>query len=387
MSKVGVVVVAAVAALALAGCDDPKARANQPAGPPPALPVKVAQPLVKKITEWDEYTGRFEPIAMVEVRARVSGYLESRNFKDGQVVEKGQLLFVIDPRPYEAAVDRAKAELARAATRQELTAGDLARAEKLLAARAISQEEYDNRRQARREADAQATSARAALRSSELDLEFTQIKSPIRGRISDRRVDVGNLVSGGSPQSTMLTTIMSLDPIYFVFDASEADYLRYSRLGSNGTRQARDAQMPALVRLADEAEWTRRGRLDFVDNELNPRSGTIRIRAVFDNPDGILAPGMFGRLRVPGSSEHEAILIPDAAIASDQARKVVMTVKEDGTVVPKPVTLGPVVDGLRVIRDGLAASDRVVIDGLQRARPGGKVAPQVATIEARPDKS
>jgi RND family efflux transporter MFP subunit len=388
MWKVSAVVVAAVAVLALAGCDDPKAKASAPAGPPPAMPVKVAQPLVKKITEWDEYTGRFEPTAMVEIRARVSGYLESRNFKDGQTVEKGQLLFVIDPRPYEAAVDRAKAELARAATRQELTAGDLSRAEKLLAARAISQEEYDNRRQARREADAQATSARAMLRSSELDLEFTQIKSPIRGRISDRKVDVGNLVSGGSPQSTMLTTIMALDPIYFVFDASEADYLRYQRLGAgggNGGGQGRDT--PALVRLADEPDWTRRGRLDFIDNELNVRSGTIRIRAVFDNRDGLLAPGMFGRVRVPGSPEHEAMLIPDAAIASDQARKVVMTVNEDGTVVPKPVTLGPMIDGLRVIRDGIAPNDRVVIDGLQRARPGGKVAPQVATIEARPDRS
>lgn len=379
--------VAAAGVLALASCDDPAAKAPA-AGAPPPMPVKVAEPLVKSIIEWDEFTGRFEAQQMVEVRARVSGYLESRNFKDGQIVEKGQLLFVIDPRPYEATVDRAKAEVARANTRLELTGGDLARAEKLLAARAISQEEYDNRRQARREAEAQVTSARAALRSSELDLEFTQIKSPIKGRISDRRVDVGNLVSGGSPQSTMLTTIMATDPIYFVFDASEADYLRYSRLSANGKRQSsRDGATQVFVRLADETGWPRSGRLDFLDNQLDPRSGTIRIRAVFDNPDGLLTPGVFGRLRVPGTPNHEAIMIPDVAIASDQAKKIVMTVKEDGTVVPKPVTLGPIVDGLRVIRSGLAANDRVVIDGLQRARPGGKVTPQLAKIEARPQSS
>jgi RND family efflux transporter MFP subunit len=387
MGKMSVLALAVISAFALAGCGDPKPQQKQGGAPPPALPVKVAQPLVKKIIEWDEFTGRFEPSSMVEVRARVSGYLDSRNFKDGQLVEKGQLLFVIDPRPYEAAADRAKAELARANTRQDLTASDLARAEKLLAARAISQEEYDSRRQARREADAQVTSAKAALRTSELDLEFTQIKSPVRGRISDRRVDLGNLVSGGSPQSTMLTTIMAVDPVYLSFDVSEADFLRYTRLrNQNGQSGApRSEPLPVYAKLADEKEWTRRGRIDFIDNQLDSRSGTIRLRAVFDNPDGLLTPGVFARLRVPGSAEHDAILVPDEAIASDQARKIVMAVAEDGTVTPKPVTLGPIVEGLRVIRTGIGPQDRIVIDGIQRARPGGKVAPQVAKIEAKPD--
>jgi len=376
----------AVAALSVAACDNPPAK-SQTGGPPPAMPVKVAEPLVRKLVEWDEYTGRFEPQQMVEIRARVSGYLESRNFKDGQIVEKGQLLFVIDPRPYEAAADRARAELARATTRLELTGNDLARADKLLAANAASKEEHDNRRQARREAEAQVTSARASLRSAELDLEFTQIKSPIKGRMSDRKVDVGNLVSGGSPQSTMLTTVMAVDPVYFTFDVSEADYLRYARLSEQGKRQSsRDGATKVLARLADETGWPRTGRLDFVDNMLDTRSGTIRLRAVFDNTDGFLTPGIFGRLRVPGTPEQDTILVPDVAVASDQARKIVMTVTEDGTVVPKPVTLGPVVDGLRVIRTGLTATDRVVVEGLQRARPGGKVAPQVAKIEAKPDR-
>jgi RND family efflux transporter MFP subunit len=384
MGKMSVLALAMVGAFALTGCGDPKPQQKQGGGPPPALPVKVAQPLLKKIIEWDEFTGRFEPSSMVEVRARVSGYLDSRNFKDGQLVEKGQLLFVIDPRPYEAAAERAKAELARANTRQDLTASDLARAEKLLAARAISQEEYDSRRQARREADAQVTSAKAALRTAELDLEFTQIKSPVRGRISDRRVDLGNLVSGGSPQSTMLTTIMAVDPIYLSFDVSEADFLRYSRLRQqNGS--ARGEALPVYAKLADEKDWVRRGRIDFIDNQLDSRSGTIRLRAVFDNPDGLLTPGVFARLRVPGSAEHDAILVPDEAIASDQARKIVMAVAEDGTVTPKPVTLGPIVEGLRVVRSGIGPQDRIVIDGIQRARPGGKVAPQVAKIEAKPD--
>lgn len=384
MAKMQLVALAVAGALALAGCGDPKPQAKQGAAPPPALPVKVAQPLVRKIIEWDEFTGRFEPVSMVEVRARVSGYLEARNFKDGQVVEKGQLLFVIDPRPYEAVVERAKAELARASTRQDLTASDLSRAEKLLASRAISQEEYDSRRQARREADAQVTSARAALRTAELDLEFTQIKSPLRGRISDRKVDLGNLVTGGSMQSTMLTTIMAVDPVYLSFDVSEADYLRYTRL-RNQAGAARGEALPVYAKLADEKDWVRRGRIDFIDNQLDSRSGTIRLRAVFDNPDGLLTPGVFARLRVPGSAEHDAILVPDVAIASDQAKKIVMAVGEDGTVTPKPVTLGPIVDGLRVIRSGIGPDDRIVIEGIQRARPGGKVAPQVAKIEAKPD--
>lgn len=365
---------------ALAACE-PSSN-TKAAPPPPPPPVTVAPPLVKRIAEWDEYTGRFEAVDMVEVRSRVSGYLESVHFRDGQIVEKGQLLFVIDPRPFQAALERAKAELQRAATRLELTKTELARSERLLATRNVSQEAYDTRRQANRDAEAQVASARAQVRSAELDLEFTQIKSPIRGRISNRKVDVGNVVSGGTLQSTLLTTVVSLDPIYFVFDASEADYLRYLRSSRAGTRpDSRNGEDEVYLKLADETEWSRRGRLNFVDNVLNPGSGTIRLRAVFDNPDLFLVPGVFGRLRVAGSGEYDAMLVPDAAVIADQTRRMLVAVKDDGGTDFRPVLLGPIVDGLRVVRSGISSNDRVIISGLQRARPGGKVTPQPGKIE------
>jgi RND family efflux transporter MFP subunit len=367
-------------AVALAACE-PSSNTKAAASPPPP-PVTVAPPLIQRITEWDEYTGRFEAVERVEVRSRVSGYLESIHFRDGEIVDKGQLLFVIDPRPFQAALERAKADLQRASTRFELTKTELARAERLLATSNISQEAYDTRRQNMRDAEAQVAAARAQVRSAELDLEFTQIKSPIRGRISDRKVDVGNVVSGGTLQSTLLTTIVALDPIYFVFDVSEADYLRYLRLSRAGTRpDSRNGDDEVYVKLADETEWSRRGRLNFVDNALNPGSGTIRLRAVFDNPDLFLVPGVFGRLRVAGSGEYAAMLVPDAAVVADQTRRMLVAVKDDGSTDFRPVILGPIVDGLRVVRSGISPSDRVIISGLQRARPGGKVTPEAGTID------
>lgn len=348
------------------------------AGP---MPVDVAAPLLKKVVEWDEYTGRFEAMKKVEVRARVSGYLESVHFADGQMVETGDLLFVIDPRPFDAALAGKKAALAKAQSQLELTEIELKRAERLGRTQAASREIIDRRRAAKKQAEANVAVAESAVRAAALNLEFTQVRAPIAGRISDRKVDVGNLVSGGTAQSTLLTTIVSLDPIYFVFDASEADFLRYSRLNQEGSRvSSREHPNPVFVRLMDEKLWTRSGSMNFVDNALDPNSGTIRGRAIFSNPGNFLSPGVFGRLRLLGSAEYEALLIPDPAIVSDQSNKIVMTVDKAGKVVPKTVTLGPVIDGLRVIRSGISASDKIIINGIQRARPGAIVKPEPATI-------
>lgn len=344
-------------------------------------PVTVANPVVKKVTEWDEYTGRFEAVERVEIRARVSGYLDSVHFRDGEIVEKGDLLYVIDPRPFEAALVQAQAEIERATAELSFAAKELERGEQLVKNRTISRAQVDTRRSARNVAAAELKAARGALQLAQLELEFTQITAPVSGRVSSTRIDVGNLVSGGTTQSTLLTTIVSIDPIFFVFDASEADFLKYARLNQDGSRDSsRDADNPAYVRLMDETEWTRRGAMNFVDNELGQGSGTIRGRAVFDNPSGIITPGLFGRLRLLGSGEYTATLVPDNVILSDQSRKIVMTVDNEGTVVPKFVTLGPVIDGLRVIRSGLTGEDRVIINGIQRARPGGKVTPELKPI-------
>lgn len=344
--------------------------------------VTVAKPIVKRIVDWDEYTGRFEAVQTVELRARVSGYLQEIEFKDGQLVDKDQLLFVIDPRPFQAALDRANADLLREETRLDLATTELKRAEHLVAARAISQEEYDTRLQAQKESEAAIASAKAAARSAALDLEFTQIRSPIAGRIGDRKIDIGNLVSGGASEATLLATVVSQDPIYFIFDASEADYLRYARLDQEGRRHSsRNTPNPVFVRLMDEPDWTRQGAMNFVDNQLDPSSGTIRGRAIFPNPDGFLQPGSFGRLRLLGSDEYDAIMIPDAAILSDQSHKIVLTVAADGTVVPHVVELGNIDEGLRIIKAGISPADQVIVNGLMRAHPGAKVTPVPGTID------
>jgi RND family efflux transporter MFP subunit len=366
-----------LAGYVLAGCDS-KPTANQ--GPPPA-PVTVARPLQKNITEWDEYTGRFVAVERVEVRSRVSGFIDSIHFKEGQIVKQGDLLFVIDPRPYRFAVDQAKGDLERAKAKLEIASLDVQRAIPLVRNQTLTEREFDTRRATERDAAGQVGSLEAALKQAELNLEWTEVRAPIAGRISDRRVDAGNLITGGPSGATLLTDIVSMDPIHFIFDASEADFLRYSRLAKTGARpSSRDVQNPVSVRLADETEFKHVGEMNFVDNVVNAKTGTIRGRAVFDNKEGLLTPGFFGRLRLFGG-EHEALLVPDTAIASDQSRKIVFTVADDGTVGTKLVELGPIVDGLRVVRSGLAASDRIVIDGLQRARPGGKVKPEDGKIE------
>ena len=373
-----VALVTSVAAL-LAACDS-KPASNATAPPPP--PVTVSQPLQKSITEWDEYTGRFTAVETVEIRARVSGFIESIHFQDGQIVKQGDLLFVIDPRPYRIAVEQAKSDLERAQAKLEIASHDVDRATPLARNQTITDRELDTRKSVQRDAAGGAGSADAALKQAELNLEWTSVRAPISGRISDRRVDAGNLIVGGSTGATLLSAIVSLDPIQFVFDGSEADFIRYLRLAAAGTRPlSRDVQNPVAVRLADEKDFKHPGRMDFVDNVLNPKTGTIRGRAIFDNKDGLLTPGFFGRLRLFGG-EREALLVPDSAIASDQASKIVFTVADDGTVGTKKVELGPMVEGLRVVRSGLAPTDRIVIDGLQRARPGQKVTPENGKIEA-----
>ena len=357
--------------------------------PPPAAaqaggapPVTVAHPLQREVVDWDEFTGRFEAEKRITVQAQVSGILDAVHFTDGQIVEQGALLFVIDPRPYQAAVDGARAAVARTESQLTLADLDLSRAERLLATNAIAREEVDSRRATRKGAAADVAAARAELRSAELNLEFTRVTSPITGRVSRGLVDVGNLVVGGAGTATSLTTVVSLDPIRFVFDASESEYLRYIRSGAQrpDANQSRDQRRMVYVKLLDETEWTRTGYVDFVDNEFNEGTGTIRVRARFDNPDGLLLPGIFGRLRVPATTPYQALLVPDAAVVSDHSSKLLMVVGEDGSVQPRKVVLGPLHEGLRVVRSGVAPADLVIIEGLLRARPGAKVTPQETTI-------
>ena len=354
-------------------------------GGPPAMPVTVSEPLAKRVTQWDEYSGRFEAVATVEVRARVSGFIDKIDFRDGQIVKEGDPLFTIDRRPYEIAVESAEAEVARNKAQVDLAELQVGRGASLIASRTITEAEQDSRKSTLAVARAQLKSAEAALRNAQLNLEWTNVTAPIAGRISDRKVDAGNLISGGQTGATLLATIVTLDPIRFVFDISEADHLRYSRLILSGAlASSRDGANPVRIRLSDETDWKRTGKVDFVDNAMTARSGTIRVRALVENKDQLLTPGIFGRLQLFGG-EYDALLVPDSAIISDQARKIVFTVGDDGVVQAKPVTLGTIVDGLRVIRSGLAPTDKVVLDGLANpmVRPGAKVVPQKGEIVAK----
>lgn len=351
-------------------------------GAPPAPPVQVAPPLAKRITNWDEFTGRFEASEQVEVRARVSGFIDRVHFQDGSLVQKGDLLFTIDQRPYKLAVDVARAEVARATAQVQLAQNEVERAEGLTQNRTITARDVDQRRANLNSAVGTLQGAEANLKNAELNLEWTEVRSPLAGRISNRRVDPGNLVAGGQSGATLLTTIVAVSPIYFTFDVSEADFLRYSRMASLRDGSGNDAGVPVEVRLADETKWGRRGKVNFVDNVLNARSATIRGRAVFDNKDQFLTPGVFGRLRF-FAGEADALLVPDTVIASDQANKIVLTVGPENKVVPKTVVLGPISDGLRVIRSGLTPEDKVIVGGNANpmVRPGVAVTPQPGQIK------
>ncbi|HYZ48151.1 MAG TPA: efflux RND transporter periplasmic adaptor subunit [Sphingomonas sp.] len=354
--------------------------ANREAPAPPAPPVPtvtVAQPLVRDVNEWDDYVGRFEASKTVEVRPRVSGQIVAVHFTDGQMVRKGQLLFTIDPRPFAAALAEARAGLASAQSDLALARADLGRAQRLLADEAVSRSEIDRLQARVRAAEAAVAAGQARVRSRALDLEFTEVRAPIGGRVSDRRVDPGNLVAtGDGTASSLLTTINALDPIYFSFDASEALFLKAKRAREQGAEAS-----PIEVRLQDEADYRWSGRLDFTDNGLNPKSGTIRGRAVLDNPGLFLTPGMFGNMRLANGGTVKALLVPDAAVQTDQARKIVLVVGPDGAVAAKPVAPGPLVDGLRVIHAGLTPQDRVVIAGTQMAMPGAKVQVRPGRVE------
>ena len=330
-----------------------------------------------RAASWRSRPSRFAPA--------FPDFIDSIHFHDGQIVKQGDLLFVIDQRPYQITVEQAKADLERARAKYDVATADVDRATPLVRNQTLTEREFDTRKSTQRDAAGQVGGAEAALKQAALNLEWSEVRAPVAGRISDRRVDAGNLITGGSTGSTLLTSIVSIDPIYFVFDGSEADFLRYLRLAQAGVRQSsRDAANPVAVRLADETDFKHQGKMDFVDNAVNAKTGTIRGRAILDNKDGLLTPGFFGRLRLYGG-QRDTLLVPDSAIASDQASKIVFTVAADDTVGTKKVELGPIVDGLRVIRSGLAETDRVVIEGLPRARPGQKVKPEEGTIKA-PEK-
>lgn len=367
-------VVAIVAGTVLAGCEKP---AQPPAAGAP--PVTVANPTKRTVTDWDEFTGRFDAIEQVQVRARVTGFVIGVEFKDGAMVKTGDLLYTIDPRQYEAAAEQARGQLADAKAKVELAERELTRAETLVKTSAVSESVVDQRRQTLSAAQAATMQADGALKRALLDVEYTKVVAPIDGRVSRHLVTVGNLVQGSESGATLLTSIVSLDPIHVYFDMDESIYLKNNRLWFEGRRpSSRDTPNPVQIMLSGETKPSREGTVDFLDNRLDVGTGTLRGRGLVPNKDLSILPGQFARVRVLGSAPYEALLLPDTAIATDQSRKVVFVVKADDTVEMRPVVLGPLDDGLRVIREGLKADDRVIVDGLQRARVGAKVSPHAA---------
>jgi membrane fusion protein, multidrug efflux system len=359
-------------AITLSGCGDkppPQAAAGAP-------PVTVAQPTKRTVTDWDEFTGRFEAVEEVQVRARVGGFVTSVEFRDGAFVNTGDLLYVIDSRPFEAVAEQADGQLSDARAKAELGKRELDRALTLNQTQAVADSVVDQRRQALQAANAAILQAEGALKAAKLNIEFTHVAAPIGGRVSRHLVSVGNLVQGSDGGATLLTSIVSLDPIYIYFDMDEATYLKNNRLYFEGKRpSSRDTPNPVQVALTGETKPSHDGKVDFLDNRLDLGTGTLRSRAVIPNKDYSILPGQFGRVRLIGSAPYEALLLPDSAIATDQSRKIVFVVKDDDTVEARPVVLGPLDDGLRVVREGLKPEDRVIVEGLQRARVGAKVSP------------
>jgi RND family efflux transporter MFP subunit len=363
-------------ALALACFSASCGERQQQGGAPPPPTVVVAKPIKRTVFDFDEYVGRFTAINSVEVRARVSGYLDKLHFKDGQLVKQGDLLFTIDKRPFQNTLDQARANLVQAQSNVAYTEADYTRGQALVRDKTITDQTFEQRAQAFRNAKASVTANEAAVRQAELDLEFTELRAPVNGRIGDRRVSPGNLVTGGtSGNTTMLATIVSIDPIYFEFTFDEASYLRYERLAKKGEDIAsRNASVQVAIKLIDESDFDHEGRMDFVDNVIERATGTIRGRAVFANPSEVFTPGMFARVRVPGSPPYEGLLVPDIAVGTEQARRYVVVVDDQDTARIKYVTLGQLTsDNLRVIKEGLGPDDRVVVNGLMQARPGTKV--------------
>jgi len=378
VSRVFGIASAILLALALAGCGQ---SAPPQAAAAAAPPVTVAQPVKRTVTDWDEFTGRFEAIEEVQVRARVGGFVTNVEFKDGDMVHAGDLLYIIDPRPFEAVATQADGQLADARAKTELAKRELDRGLNLVQTSAVSEQVVDQRRQALQAAHAAETIAAGALKAAQLNVEFTHVMAPITGRVSRHLVSVGNLVSGSDNGATLLTTIVSMDPIYIYFDVDEATYLKNNRLWFEGKRpSSRDTPNPVQVALTGETKPSHDGHMDFIDNRLDVSTGTLRSRAIIPNHDFSILPGQFGRVRLIGSAPYEALLLPDTAIATDQSRKIVFVVKDDDTVEARGVELGPLDGGLRVIRAGLKPEDRVIIDGIQRARVGAKVSPHKGEI-------
>jgi len=373
--------ISAAIALTLAGCarNEAAESASAAAAAPPQ--VSVAQVLQRRVNEFDEFTGRFQAVDRVEVRPRVSGYISSINFVEGKEVTKGEVLFVIDPRPYEAEYKRAKAQLEQARSQLSLAKSERERAAKLVQSHAISQEEFDTRTAGNEQASANVDAAAAALDSAELNLTFTRVTAPISGRISKAEVTTGNLVTAGQ---TMLTTLVSLDPIYVTFDDDEQGYLKYMKQTRNSSHAGgNDANNTVLVGLADENGYPHKGEMVFVDNELDPSTGTIRGRAKLDNHERLFTPGLFARVKLLGRETYSALLINDSAVGTDQNVKYVFVVGSDNKVQYRPVNLGPIVDGLRVVRHGLSAGETIVVNGLQRVRPGVAITPERVAMGER----
>jgi RND family efflux transporter MFP subunit len=381
---------AALVGAALAGCERNEQQPTQQAAPPPSVSVSV--PVQRQIVEWDEYTGRFDATQTVDVRARVSGYLDEVRFKDGQQVRQGDVLFIIDPRPFERSLEQARAELFAAQTKVQNAKLDVTRGEKLIEGKIISDKSFDDRMSLLRDTQATVKVAEAKVKSAELDLSFATITAPISGRIGRALVTAGNWVSAGSASgATLLTTIVSQDPIYVYFDVNESNYIKYRRLAERGIKAgAADIGAPVEVALPDERGFPHRGRLEFLDNRLDQGTGTLRARAVLPNKEGLFSAGLFARVRVVGTPSYAALMLPDEAIGTDQTNKYVLVVDGAGAVERRNVKLGPLIEGLRVVREGIKAEDWVVTRGLQRAQPGGKVAPKrvaIAVSEATPAKA
>jgi RND family efflux transporter MFP subunit len=352
-----------------------------PAAPPPSA-VTVAVVPQREVTEWDEFTGRMQAVDAVEIRPRVSGYIQRVDFAEGKEVRKGEVLFEIDARPYQADLARAEAQLEQARTAASLASKEVERAQRLVEVQAISREEFDTRTSGQANAEAAVRAAEAAVQTTKLNLEWTRVRSPIAGRVSNAEVTPGNLVQAGPPTATLLTTVVSLDPIYVYFEGDEQTYLKYGRLARAGSRpSSRDVRNPIYLGLMNEdGQFPHKGYVDFVDNQLNPQTGTIRARAVFSNKDRLFTPGLFARLRLVGSGKYRATLVLDRAIGTDQDKKFVLVLKPNNTVDYRPVQLGRLIEGLRVIRSGLKEGEKVVINGMQRVRPGMKVTPTLAAM-------
>lgn len=382
-----VISLSSLAAVLLASCHKPEHASGPMQFPPPG--VTVAPPAQQEVQDWDEFTGRIDAAESVEIRPRVSGYIDKIHFKSGQMVKKGELLVTIDPRPFQALLDRAEAEVQRAKTKLELSKKELDRADKLIASKAISTEEADTKTMTYREASDALRSAEAAVKAVALDVEFASVRSPIDGRVSREMVTAGNYVSGVAGFTTLLTTVVKADPVYVYADVDEATFLRYQRLSSEGkSTHLTDKPTVAEMQLEGEAGYPHKGHIESFDNRIQGTTGSILVRAEFENKDGSLRPGTFVRMRLPAGPAYQGLLVSEEAIGTDQGRKFVLTVGKDNMTEYKPVELGPLVGDKRVLRSGVTKEDNVIVNGLAKVRPGMPVSPmppekKVAKTEAQ----